>query len=96
MGAGDGTQKAACLLGFATEPVGEEDGLISQLPAGFSGSSAQLSDAAGDMSGHVVKGFRRFLCQQRLRLFRQVQAVFFRNGKGLCAGGGVRHRRARC
>ena len=92
MGAGDGTQKAACLPRLAAEPVGEEDRLIAQLPAGFSGRG--LSDAAGDLRGHVVKGFRRFLRQQRLRLFRQVQVVFFRNGKSLRTGGGIRHRRA--
>ena len=69
MGAGDRPQKTACLLCFATELVGEEDGLIAQLPAGFSGSGAQLSDAAGDLRGDVVQNFRRFLCQQRLRLF---------------------------
>ena len=69
MGAGDGTQKAACLPRLAAEPVGEEDGLIAQFPAGFSGSGAQLPHTAGDLRGHVVKDFRRFQCQQRLRLF---------------------------
>ena len=38
VGASDGPQKAACFLGFTAELVGEEDGLVAQLPAGFGGS----------------------------------------------------------
>ena len=69
VGPDDGAKEAACLPGFTAELIGQQDGLISQLPAGFSGSGAQLSDAAGDLRGDVVQSFRRFLCQQRLRLF---------------------------
>ena len=94
MGADNGAKKAARLPGFAAEPVGKDDRLIPQLPAGIGGGSTQFPHTAGDPGGHVVKGFRRFLRQQRPCLLRQVQPIFFRNGKRLCAGGGVRRCRA--
>ena len=70
MGAGDGPQKAACLPRLAAEPVGEEQRCIAQFPAGFGSGGAQLPHTAGDLGRHVVKGFRRFLRQQRLCLCR--------------------------
>ena len=70
MGAGDGPQKAARLPRLAAEPVGEEQRCIAQLPAGFGSGGAQLPHTAGDLGRHVVKGFRRFLRQQRLCLRR--------------------------
>ena len=94
MGAGDGAKEAACLPCLAAEPVGEDDRLIAPRPAGTGCSCTQFPDAAGDPGRHVVERFRRFLCQKRFRLFRQVQPILFRNGKRLRAGGGVRHRRA--
>ena len=70
MGVGDGPQKAARLPRLAAKPVGEEQRCIAQFPAGFGSGGAQLPHTAGDLGRHVVKGFRRFLRQQRLCLRR--------------------------
>ena len=94
VGAGYGTKEAASLPRFTAEPVGQDHRLIAQLPAGVGCCAAQLPHAAGDLRGNTAQHLWSLLCQQSLGLCRKLQVIFFRNGKGLCTGGGIRHRRA--
>ena len=94
VGPDDGAKEAARLPGFTAELVGQQDGLIAKLPAGGSGGGAKLPHTAGDPGRHVVQHLGSFLRQKSFCLFRELQVILLRNGKRLCAGRGVRHRRA--
>ena len=94
VGPDDGAKEAARLPGFTAELVGQQDGLIAKLPAGGSGGGAKLPHTASDLGRHIVQHLGRFLRQKNFCLFRELQVILLRNGKRLCAGRGVRHRRA--
>ena len=94
MGTGNGSQEAACLLGLAAELIRQQHRGIAQLLTFRRGGGTQLPDGAGDLGGHIVKMFGRFPLQAGLGLRSQAEAVFFRDGRRLGTGGGVRHRGA--
>ena len=90
VGADNGGQEGARLLGLAAQLVGEKHRLIAQLPAGRPGGGAQLPHAAGDHRLHVVQGLGGLLSQQGHRPVRQRESVLLHHLQGLGAGGPVR------
>ncbi len=87
-------QEAAGLPRLAGEAVGKQHRLIAQVPGGACGGGAQLPDAAGDVSFHIVQGLGGLLAQQLHGPLRKGKAVLFHNLQGLPAGGAVRIGRA--
>ena len=86
----DARQKAAGFSGFAAELIRQQDRFVTEMAAGCRGSGTEFANAAGDLGGHIVQHFGRFLRQTGLRLRTELEAVFTCDLRSLRGSGSIR------
>ena len=96
VGSGDGAKEAARLPGLAAEPVGQQRRAHSPASRQASAAAAHSSRTLPVIRVVTLSScFGRFLRPAApVPAPRSFSSILFRNGQRLCAGGGVRHRRA--